>query len=399
MLFAEIPKNETARLQYLKKLDILDTLEEEAYDDLTLIASQICNTPIALISLMDEKRQWFKSHYGLNDRETPRDISLCSHAILSDDLFIVENTDLDERFCDNPLVTSGPKFKFYAGAPLIIEKGIRIGTLCVLDTKASSLTEAQKLALAALSRQVVALLNLRLSVKKLKKLDHVKDEFLSMVSHELRTPLTSLKGSLDIIEHFGNKSMSTLLDVAKRNTNQLIVIVNDILDLASMQAGTLRMDMQKLNVVALLDSAIELNEIYTEKLDCKIMPLDVDDEQKQINVFADEGRLLQVLTNLISNAAKFGAINNPQIHISLRKDGERVHISVIDNGPGIQYEFSDQVFTKFQQIDSAKNQKLPGTGLGLAICKHIVKAHNGEIGFHSEPNVRTEFFVKLAIVN
>jgi len=206
MLIADTPANEDERLRSLKELKILDTIEEQAYDDLTLLAAQICNTSMALISLIDEDRQWFKSSQGLDAKETPRDISFCSHAILDDDLFVVEDTYQDTRFKDNPLVTSGPELRFYAGAPLILEEGIRIGTLCVLDSQKCELSEAQKLSLEALARQVVSLLALRLKVKELEKLDHVKDEFISMVSHELRTPLTSLKGSLDIMKQ-GHKSI------------------------------------------------------------------------------------------------------------------------------------------------------------------------------------------------
>ncbi|MDH5735411.1 MAG: GAF domain-containing protein, partial [Gammaproteobacteria bacterium] len=136
MLSGAIPDNEDERLTRLRELGIMDTLEEQAYDDLTKLASQICDAPIALVSLIDENRQWFKSHHGIDATETPRNVAFCAHAINSNDLFIIEDADHDERFHDNPLVTSEPFVKFYAGAPLILDKNIRIGTLCVIDNHA-----------------------------------------------------------------------------------------------------------------------------------------------------------------------------------------------------------------------------------------------------------------------
>jgi len=182
MISGAIPKNEAKRLAKLQSLDILDTIEEQAYDDLTFLAAEICETPMSLVSLVDQSRQWFKSHHGLDARETPREYAFCGHAINQDELLIVEDATLDERFKDNPLVTGEPKVRFYAGAPLTLENNIRVGTLCVIDQKPKVLTEKQKSFLKALSRQVVAQLNLRLQLIQMKALDKAKDEFLSMVS-------------------------------------------------------------------------------------------------------------------------------------------------------------------------------------------------------------------------
>lgn len=115
MKFPEKPRNEQERLGVLSKLEILDTFEEEAYDDLTLIASSICDCPISLVSLIDENRQWFKSHHGLDAKETPRDFAFCSHAIMDDALFYVPDSGKDERFSDNPLVTGAPNVNFMQG--------------------------------------------------------------------------------------------------------------------------------------------------------------------------------------------------------------------------------------------------------------------------------------------
>ena len=158
---ATLPRNESERLVALQRYEILDTGPDQKFDDLTLLASHICHTPIALISLVDAERQWFKSRVGLTTSQTPRSISFCGHAILEDDVMVVPDAAADARFANNPLVTGEPNVRFYAGAPLVTPDGHALGTLCVLDRVPRELTPAQLDALRALARQVVAQLELR----------------------------------------------------------------------------------------------------------------------------------------------------------------------------------------------------------------------------------------------
>ena len=165
---ARLPENERERLEALQSCEILDTLPEQSYDDITFLASQILDVPMALISLVDSDRQWFKSRVGLEATETDRAIAFCSHAILEPEkLFVVENALEDDRFWDNPLVTSDPSIRFYAGAPLVANDEFALGTLCVLDRVPRELSETQAEMLRALSRQVVMQFELRRAVQKL----------------------------------------------------------------------------------------------------------------------------------------------------------------------------------------------------------------------------------------
>lgn len=160
-------RSETRRLQVLWEYEVLDTVPEEIFDDLTELAAQICNAPIALISLVDEDRQWFKSRYGTTLRETSRDVSFCSYAIEHNGLFIVSDATRDKRFAKNPLVTAEPRVRFYAGMPLVTPDGQALGTLCVLDKVPRQLEPNQERALAILARHVVSQLELRRRSKEL----------------------------------------------------------------------------------------------------------------------------------------------------------------------------------------------------------------------------------------
>ena len=165
---AAVQQDETARLAALRKYRILDTEPERAFDDLALLASQICETPIALITLIDAERQWFKARTGIAETETPRAVSFCTHAIGQRDLFIVPDARNDERFRDNPLVTGGPFVRFYAGAPLVTPEGHALGTICVIDSVPRTLTPEQTEALDSLRRQVQAQLELRRNLDELR---------------------------------------------------------------------------------------------------------------------------------------------------------------------------------------------------------------------------------------
>jgi GAF domain-containing protein len=178
MATPSLVKDEAARLAALQKYAILDTEPEEAFDDLVLLASFVCEAPLAMISLIDENRQWFKSKVGVSVSQTDREIAFCSTAIQQSDVFVVPNALQDERFRNNPLVVGEPNVRFYAGAPLINEDGLALGTICVVDRVPRELGADQRAALQALSRRVLAQLELRRHLLLLKEAlaDRTKQE-------------------------------------------------------------------------------------------------------------------------------------------------------------------------------------------------------------------------------
>ena len=187
-----VSTNEAARLGALQKYAILDSEPEHAFDDLTFLASYVCKTPIALISLIDENRQWFKAKVGISATETSRDIAFCSTAIQQPDVFVVPDAMKDERFCKNPLVVSEPNIRFYAGAPLVNEDGYALGTLCVIDRSPRELASDQEAALKALSRLVLMQMEFRRNLILLKEAlsDRTREE------HERERELKKVQDTL-----------------------------------------------------------------------------------------------------------------------------------------------------------------------------------------------------------
>ena len=216
MITAPKPATEERRLAALHSYSVLDTLSEAAYDDVALIAAEICETPIALISLVDAERQWFKAKIGLEVDETSRDVAFCAHAILDPtEVFTVPDAALDERFRDNPLVVADPSIRFYAGAPLVTSEGDALGTLCVIDRVPRELSARDEAALMALARQVVHLLELRKAVANLEyaaearvgyeeRLEEYQEELtlaLLQISEQSRTDtLTGVRNRLEFTE-------------------------------------------------------------------------------------------------------------------------------------------------------------------------------------------------------
>lgn len=170
---APLPDNEAERLAVLREYQILDTAPDREFDLITALASRICGTPIALISLVDERRQWFKSNVGLKVSEMNRNVAFCGYAILQREVLHVSDARTDVRFVDNPLVTGDPYIRFYAGAPLVTEKGLALGTVCVLDQKPRTLTEEQQESLTLISQLAMSLLDFR---KKLREISKVASE-------------------------------------------------------------------------------------------------------------------------------------------------------------------------------------------------------------------------------
>ena len=395
MKAAPLPQNEDERLAELLSYDVLDTEAEQLFDDLTALASQICETPIALISLIDPNRQWFKSRVGLDAEETSRDIAFCSHAILQSDVFEIPNATLDPRFHDNPLVTGAPDIRFYAGAPLITPSGHAIGTLCAIDSKPRKLTETQKASLQTLSKSVVAHLELKRKNRELERTSQFKSDFLSYVSHEIRTPLNAINTFSQLLEGEAQKlnlpsSFTTPLSHVSQSGERLLEIVNSVLDIKQIEAGKMRVMPRAVNTKDFFTHLFSLTKIRAE--DSGIVFSTSIDDAVPDSLFFDDTKFGQIALNLLSNAIKF-TNHGKSVKAQVKYKNGKVIFNVIDQGIGMSDDDQKRLFTPFERMENAR--QISGTGLGLNISKRLVELMDGSIKVSSKLNHGTRISVTL----
>lgn len=235
-------------------------------------------------------------------------------------------------------------------------------------------------------------------ISERKRIERMKEEFISTVSHELRTPLTSIKGALGIVVSGKLGEMpekaQAMLKIAYDNSDRLALLINDLLDINKLQSNAFSFEMKPININNLISKAVVANQGYADKYKVQLIWQPLND--REVTVLADENRINQVLANLLSNAIKFSP-SGDQVTISITHNQKQVRIMVSDNGSGIPPEFHNKIFDKFTQADSSDTRTVGGTGLGLAISKEIIEGHGGHIGFESAPGQGTIFFFELPL--
>jgi signal transduction histidine kinase len=371
---ATIPPNEAHRLRSLHRYHILDTVQEAVFDELVDLAATICEAPIALISLVDQSRQWFKARIGLEEKETARSVSFCAHAILQPNLFVVPDTLTDQRFVDNPLVTGPPNIRFYAGAPLFTEEGLGLGTLCVIDRVPRQLSPIQEKALMVLRTHVLKLLELRLKTRELAEVNRELETYSYTVSHDLRAPLRAISGFSEILveDHAASlddeaRTLVTRIQDATRRMQQLTDDLLYLSHIVRMPFNLARTDLSKL--------AVEVISELTKTEPNRHVDFDI---QPDIIVDGDPNLLRVVLENLLGNAWKY---TSKRDRSKIAFGRERVNGStafyVRDNGAGFEMAYARKLFEPFQRLHSSSDYS--GTGIGLATVKRIIQRHEGTI--------------------
>ena len=228
-----------------------------------------------------------------------------------------------------------------------------------------------------------------------KRIEIMKNEFISTVSHELRTPLTSIRGALGLISGGAVGGMpdqaQEMLKIASNNTERLLLLINDILDIQKIESGRMAFHFQSLDIKPFLQQVVTDSQAYANQFDVKLVLRDIPDKMR---VFADKDRLMQVMNNLVSNAAKFSR-RGENVEISVAKHAGNIRVSVTDHGPGIPADFQPKLFEKFTQSDTSDTRKKGGTGLGLSIAKLIMEKHGGRIGFFTKERFGSTFYFEL----
>jgi signal transduction histidine kinase/CheY-like chemotaxis protein len=398
LTIADKPPDEISRLDALYRYQILDTESESVFDELTQLASEICDTPIALISLIDPGRQWFKSKIGLDAEEIARDIAFCTHAINQENVFEVNDTLLDERFKDNPLVTSNPNIRFYAGSPLITPDGHAIGTICVISDKPKKLNVHQRKAMDILSREVISQLELRLKLIQLQKENERTTEFLSRLSHELRTPLHSILSLSQLMLADGEFKLSqkntSYLQHIDFSGRRLLELATSIRDISMIEEGFFELQERSTKVK---DFFFNLEGIISSLAHEKRIDVKFNLTANNIDrIKIDDLRLTQIILNLASNSIKFST-SEESIFVDVVVNKTKIVIAVKDNGIGISENDTALLFNKFQR--AGHNNTEVGAGLGLIITKSLVELMNGDIKLVSKLNEGTLVKVSIPLNN
>ena len=386
MIAAEKPADEPARLRALRDLDVLDTPPEETYDDVVRVATGIAGVPMALVSFVDDARQWFKARVGVGATETPRVDSFCAHAILGRELFVVPDARNDERFFDNPLVTEAPWIRFYAGAPLRLPGGESIGTLCILAPEPRTLTVQQAEALVALSHHVEAHLAVRAHAKELRRASQVlralmdeRDLLVQFLAHDLKTPISTIRANAEFLER--QSLAEDLVDTAhdiRDGADTLKRLVGDMIDVGRHQkVGTLAVRPVNVPIAQLLDLAVTGSAHVASDRGVKVEAL----ATSSLQAVADEQLLRRVFVNLLDNAISF-APRGTTVRVTARSEAGALVVAFEDEGQGVPREKREAIFDPYVQVDNAAGRT--GHGLGLAFCRIAMTAQSGSIWV--EPN-------------
>lgn len=394
MIKAENHIRENERIKKLNSFRILDSLPEEDYDNLTSIASEICGTPISLVSLIDTDRQWFKSHTGLDVTETPREYAFCAHALhQNEEIMIVEDAREDERFFDNPLVTGNPHVIFYAGVPLVDEDNLPLGTLCVIDHQPKLLSQSQVKALKALAKQVMNLMELRKtkytlenSLREMEQVNTELERFAYIAAHDLKSPLRNIKNLTGfLLESQGSKLDQDgleLISLIEKSSDKLKVFIEGLLDY-SKSNSIIKKAKEEIDIKLLLS---EVKGLYGYENPCE---LHLHTELKSI--FINRTCIEQVFMNLISNSIKYNHQDKAIIDLRIWEDKQYYYFSLKDNGPGIPLEYHDEVFDIFKVLSSKDKFGQRGNGIGLATVKKIIESLGGSIHLDSKESNGAKF--------
>lgn len=409
---APIHHNEDARLEALRKYEILDTSDESAFDDLAMLAASVCGTVVAGISLVDESRIWFKARRGLEFRDADREEFFCAHAILRpEQTLVVPDASSDPRFSDNPLVRGRSQFRFYAGAPLVTSEGFSLGALFVIDHHPKAISAAQVESLRALSRQVVAQLELRRTKAMLRDqaeglmkaredataASKAKATFLANISHEIRTPMNGVVGVTSLLAATPlSERQRNFVDTIERSAEGLLHVLSNILDFSKNEASAAEPDLAPVDLPAFIDHIGDM--MRPMAMAKQIRFIASVDEELHRSLIGDPLRLQQVITNMVGNALKFTAQGTVEVSVGQIMEGPRsstVRFQVRDTGIGISKELQQRIFDEFVQVDEGTQRKFGGVGLGLSICRQLTRIMGTRIELKSEIGIGSTFWFDL----
>lgn len=395
MIQAPIPVNEEERLREVLRYQLLDTPPEQEYDDIAKLASQICQTPMSTVSLIDHYRQWHKAEMGLGSTETERALSFCGHTIAQSGILEVPDATKDERFHDNPYVASNPNVRFYAGIPLVSPRGYNIGSLCVIDTRPRHLSAEQKFALEVLATQVIKLLELRVKNQEaenknviienqnqhLEEMNTIQNKIISIVSHDIRGPVASLKNIIALRKDgdISNEEVMEFMDTVNAQLDNTLYMLTNLVEWGAILRKQTHVELKPVNLHELV-----VSEMNVQALSISMKHNSLDNKvPENCVVVSDENMLRFMMRNLVGNANKF--TENGSITITAKPGSGKYTISITDTGIGMSEEIRANLFNPARRSSRKGTRMENGSGLGLILTMEIAHKLGTELHVDSAP--------------
>ncbi len=394
MLTNPVAQNESERLRDLYEYQILDTPPEEDFDEIVRLASRLCNAPISLISLVDAHRLWYKSACGLAEREGIRNVSFCQYAIGHDDIFVVKDTLVDQRFSDNPMIHGESGVRFYAGVPLVSPHGHKLGTLCIIDRVPRNITPSQQETLAVLGRQVVKLMELhktrlcndemaalhRLQQKEMTRLGEMQQRVLSILAHDFRNPLLSLRSLLRLMPDQPQSSPHPALfrEMAHQQLQGALGLVDNLVEWGRLQ---MRTPVSAERPYALRELVQDLLKDFQAVMEMKglVVKNRVD---PSLELRIDKDLLIFILRNLVDNSLKFTRKGCITVDAVLSQYDLLVRVE--DTGIGMPPPILNMLFHGQKRIARKGTLGEQGSGLGLSLVREFIEKAKGSLQAESQ---------------
>lgn len=391
--------NENKRLETLYSYEILDTDPEVEFDNITFLASTLCNTPISTITLIDKYRQWYKSKIGIEVNETSRETSFCALAIeKSSDTIVIEKLMEDEDFRKVGLMNGLTDSGFYAGVPIKdAATGQILGTLCVIDYKNNTLTAGQIRSLEILATQTSKLFELRKSFKSLTKSNEYLylryselEKFAGVISHDMKSPLNNIISLIGLIKDntecaLRNQNLE-YLNLIEECSQQLKKYVDGVLNYYKLDS----VDLSKKEEIIIPEFIEEVKSLFSVNANVSLF---YSSEYPIIEV--NKYALLQILTNLVGNGIKYNDKEEIVIKVDFTQTQKNYIINVSDNGIGMKSEYFNEIYEAFKNLNIKDNSGNYGTGMGLSSVKKIIDRLEGTIDITSELKTGSTFKITL----
>jgi signal transduction histidine kinase len=360
------------RVTAVRRYDILDTPPDGSFDNITKLAAQLLDVPIALITIVDTDRIWFKSSFGLDVTQIGRDPGLCASAILANDIFVVENAVEDVRTLTNPLVAGEFGLRFYAAVPLTVREGYNLGTLCIIDRSPRILQPAEKKILVRLAEIVTDQLELRMEARKAYS---EQKKVLSIVAHELKNPLTTIPIYAELIrQHPDSGKVVEMSENIIRSAKRMTELVEDILETGRMQAADVNFKQSNVDLSVVIQKTIAQLRVLSDKKHQEIS----EELPAALVVRGDESKLAKIVENLLGNAIKYSGAG-AKVMVSLTASNNKAVLRVSDEGPGFSEKDKENLYRPFTRLSAIPTAGEHSTGMGLYIVKTLVEAHNGSV--------------------